>query len=194
MTRQRWVFAGIAAILLAGSGCVSCGHRGYQLARVAGTSCELPACQRNQVHVFAMSGLNPISVMALDGLAEELHRQGFAKVATGQTIHAGWMAREMRRIRNDESDAVFVVVGFESRAAAVRLAEKAAAEGLPVSGVVVIDSKERRPRRSRASARCDRQCARNALFAIGGIGRRSGRGKLRPRDRLTNGQRGRAVC
>lgn len=141
MTGQRWVFAGIAAILLTGSGCMSCGHRGYDLARLAGTSCELPACQRNQIHVFAMSGLNPISIMALDGLAEELHRQGFAKVATGQTIHFGWMAREMRRIRDVEPDAQFVIVGFESAGPiAVRLAERLSREGLPINGVVVIDS------------------------------------------------------
>lgn len=144
MTRQRGLFAVVALVLLGGTGCISCGHRGYHLARQAGTSCELPACQRNQVHVFAMSGLNPISVMALDALAEELNRQGFAKVATGQTIHAWWMAREMRRIREQEPDAVFVIVGFESAGpVAVRLAEKVAADGLPVGGVVVIDSEGR---------------------------------------------------
>lgn len=141
MAGQRWVLAGIAAALLAGSGCVACGHRGYDIARTAGTACDLPACQRNQVHVFAMSSLNPVSMMALDGLAQELNQQGFAKVATGQTIHVGWMAREMRRIHEDEPEAVFVVVGFESAGpVAVRLAEKMAGEGLAIGGLVVIDS------------------------------------------------------
>lgn len=146
MTRRRWALAGVVAILLAGSGCVSCGHRGYRVAREVGAECELPACQRNHVYVFAVSSLNPVSVMALDALAEELNRRGFAKVATGQTVHTGWMAREMRRIHKDEPDAVFVVLGFESGTpAAVRLAEKAQAEGLPVGGLVVIDSEGKTP-------------------------------------------------
>jgi hypothetical protein len=146
MTGQRWLMAGIAVILLAGSGCMTCGYRNYGLARDSAPECELPCCQRNQVYVFAMSGLNPVSIMAVDALREELSRKGFPKVATGQTIHAWWMAREMRRIRDAEPDAVFIVVGFESAApVAVRLAEKAQADGLPISGVVVIDSEGRTP-------------------------------------------------
>ena len=141
MTGQRWLIVGVSAILLGGSGCVSCGHRGYSLARDIAPECDLPTCQRSEVYVFAMSGLNPVSVMALDDLREELNRHGFAKVATGQTIHSGWMAREMRRIHTESPNAVFVVVGFESAGpAAVRLAEKVAADGLPVGGLVVIDS------------------------------------------------------
>ena len=120
---------------------MTCGHNGHHLARQAAPECDLPACQRNEVYVFAISSLNPVSIVALDGLRDELNRQGFAKVATGQTIHTGWMAREMRRIRDAEPEAVFVVVGFESAgSSAVALAEKVAAEGLTVGGVVVIDS------------------------------------------------------
>lgn len=139
MTGQRWLLASVAAMVLASSGCMTCCHDGYHLAREVGPECELPTCQRNDVYVFAISSLNPISMVALDGLREQLNRQGFAKVSTGQTIHSGWMAREMRRIRNTEPEAVFVIVGFESgRASAVALADRVAAEGIPVSGVVVI--------------------------------------------------------
>jgi hypothetical protein len=117
------------------------GHTGYHLAREAGPECELPAAQRSSVYVFAMSSLNPVSVVALDGLRAQLNRQGYAKVASGQTIHAGWMHREMRRIQSEEPDAQFVVIGFESAGpVAVRLAERVASEGLAVGGVVVIDS------------------------------------------------------
>jgi hypothetical protein len=141
MTRQARQFVALAFILLSGSGCMTCCHSGYNLAHEVGPECELPTCQRNGVYVFAMSSFNPVSVFALDGLREQLNRQGFAKVATGQTIHSWWMAREMRRIREAEPDAQFVVVGFESAGiVAVRLADKMAAEGLAVGGVVVIDS------------------------------------------------------
>jgi len=148
-TRQNGWIAGIAAVLVAANGCMTCGHSGYQYAREAGPECELPVCQRNGVYVFAMSSLNPVSVFALDGLREQLNRQGFAKVATGQTIHSGWMHREMRRIRDAEPEAQFIVVGFESAApAAVRLAERSAAEGLAVGGVVVINSSSMPPPQS----------------------------------------------
>jgi hypothetical protein len=146
MTGQRWLLANVAAIVLASSGCMTCCHDGYHLAREVGPECELPTCQRNDVYVFAISSLNPISIVALDGLREQLNRQGFAKVATGQTIHTGWMAREMRRIRDTEPDAIFVIVGFESgRPAAVALADKVAAQGIPVSGVIVIGTEGTAP-------------------------------------------------
>ena len=139
MMGQRWLFAGIAATVLATSGCMTCCHDGYHLAREAAPDCELPSSQRDHVYIFAISSFNPISVVALDGLREQLNRQGFAKVATGQTIHSGWMAREMRRIRAQEPEAVFIVVGFESAGStAVSLADRVAARGIPVGGVVVI--------------------------------------------------------
>jgi hypothetical protein len=141
MTRQWGLLAAAAGFLLTASGCMTCGHGGYHRAREAGPECELPVCQRSGVYVFAMSSLNPISVVALDELREQLNRQGYAKVATGQTIHAGWMHREMRRIRDAEPEAQFIVIGFESAGpVAVRVAERAASEGLAVGGVVVIDS------------------------------------------------------
>lgn len=143
MARQRGLLLAIAAILLGSTGCLSCGHHCHQYARTAGPENDIPTVQRNGVYVFAMSSLNPVSMVALDTLREQLSQQGYAKVATGQTIHALWMASEMRRIHEDEPDAVFVVMGFESAAsAASRLAEKAQAEGLPVAGVVVITSGE----------------------------------------------------
>ena len=125
MTRPWGRFAGVAAILMTASGCMMCGYSGYHHARQAGPECELPVCQRNGVYVFAMGSLNPISVVALDGLRAHLNRQGYAKVATGQTIHAGWMNREMRRIRDAEPEAHFIVIRFESAGpVAVRLAER----------------------------------------------------------------------
>jgi hypothetical protein len=88
-----------------------------------------------------MSSLNPISMIALEGMRERLNRTGFSKVATGQSIHSLWMSWEMRRIRAAEPEAVFVVVGFESAGpVAVRLAERSAAEGLPIGAVVLLDS------------------------------------------------------
>lgn len=146
MTGQRWLIAGILASLMAGSGCVSCGSKGFGLARDAGPTCDLPECQRNQMYIFAVGGLNPAGAMALDSLRLKLNEQGFAKVASGQTIHTWWMTREMRRIHAEEPEAVFVIVGAESGgSSAAKLAEKALTEGLPVGAVVLLDAEGRTP-------------------------------------------------
>jgi hypothetical protein len=51
------------------------------------------------------------------------------------------MAKQMRQIHTDHPDAVFVIVGFESAGStAAKLAETVSAEGIPVSGVVILDS------------------------------------------------------
>src|SRR5262245_32787883 len=114
MGGQRWLLAGVLASVVAGSGCVSCGSNGYGLAHDAGPTCDLPECQRNQVYLFAVGGMNPAAALALDNLRLKLNEQGFAKVATGQTVNTGWMAGEMRRIHAENPEAVFVILGAES--------------------------------------------------------------------------------
>ncbi len=139
MLQRIWGSVGVAALLLVGTGCVCCGNKGYSEARVVGPDCDPPLCQRNQVHVFAIGGLTPSGVFGIEGFREELNRQGFAKVATGQMVHTGWMSREMRRIQSDNPDAVFVIVGLDGGgASAVKLAESARSEGLLVSGLILI--------------------------------------------------------
>jgi hypothetical protein len=140
MIGRRWLTAGVLGILLAGPGCVCCGNKGYRAAREVGPHCDLPDSQRNRVYVFAVGGVAPPGVHALDALRARLNENGFAKVATGQCFHSEWMAREMRDILTHEPDAVFVLLGCESGChTAVRLAERANADGLPVVGVVLID-------------------------------------------------------
>jgi hypothetical protein len=146
MGGQRWLVAGVVAILLGASGCVSCGSKGYGLAYEAGPNCDLPECQRNQVYVFAVAGLNPAAAIALDDLRLKLNEKGFAKVATGQVVYADWMAGEMRRIHAEQPDAVFVVVGVNSAGStAAKLVQKATADGVPVSAVVFLDADGKTP-------------------------------------------------
>lgn len=138
MSGRLRLFAGVVVILLVGPGCVCCGNRSYGTAHEVGPECDVPTCQRNQVYVFAVCGMNPVSAAALEGFRKELAHQGYAKVATGQAVHAGWMGGEMRRIRDAEANAVFVLLGAEGGgSAAARLAEKAIADGLPVAAVVL---------------------------------------------------------
>src|SRR5437868_15108129 len=118
MTGKTWLLAGVAATLLAGSGCVSCGYDSCGRAYERGPDCDTPTCQRDQVYVFAVGGMNPAAMLALESLREELNRQGFAKVGTGQVIHTWWMARQMREIRAHDPDAAFGILGSESGAPA----------------------------------------------------------------------------
>ncbi len=140
MSGRHGLIASVVGILLAGSGCVSCGGNGYGAARQAGPDCEALTCQRNQVYVFAMCGVNPLEMIALDTFRDQLNAKGYSKVATGQIVHAIWMASEIKRIRTEEPNAAIVIVGVEGGAStAVRLAEKVGANGSAVAGVVVFD-------------------------------------------------------
>jgi hypothetical protein len=146
MTGKTWLLAGVAVVLLCGPGCVCCGNQSYATAHERGADCDIPTCQRNQVYLFAVGGMNPAEMMSLELLREELTQQGFAKVAAGQTIHTVWMAQEMRDIRAHEPDAVFIILGTGSGAtAAVRLAERTAAKGLPIAAVVLLGDDTRTP-------------------------------------------------
>jgi hypothetical protein len=146
MTTRCGLLMVVAATLLAGTGCICCGNRGYGSARDVGPDCDIPGCQRNQVYVFAVGGLNPAGMLALDALRVELNKQGFSKVATGQSIYTRWMMDEMQRVRVDEPEAVFVIVGSEAGGpAAVQLAEKARTARMPVTALVLIDSEGRTP-------------------------------------------------
>lgn len=141
MRTKRYAAVVVAAVLVAATGCTTCGSGGYSVARDAGPRCEVPTAHRNQVYVFAVGGMNPAGVNALDKLRDELNRQGYAKVTTGQPVHAALLAREMRETLVHNPDAVIVVLGSEAGApTAVKLAEKALADGLPVVSVVILDA------------------------------------------------------
>ncbi|MCE9565117.1 MAG: hypothetical protein K8U57_24055 [Planctomycetes bacterium] len=140
MSGRHGLIAGVVGILLAGSGCMSCGGTGYGLARQVGPECEALSCQRNQVYVFAISGVNPVEMAAVDTFRDQLNRKGFAKIGTGQALHATWMANEIKCIRANEPHAVFVFVGVEGGAlTAQRLAEKVSADGVPVAAMVMFE-------------------------------------------------------
>ena len=141
MVGRVCAFVAAAVTLLTGSGCISCGEQGFATAYEIGPNCNVPTCQRNQVYVFAISGMNPTGLAALDSLREELSSQGFAKVCTGQSIFALWMDIQMREIYKEQPDAVFVILGSEGGAStAMRLAWKSKERGLPVAALVLLDA------------------------------------------------------
>jgi hypothetical protein len=140
MTGRNWLLSGIVATMIMTSGCITPGFEGARLAQEAGPTCDVPLANRNQVYVFVVGGNNPLEIMALDKFREGINSQGYAKVATGPSIYYLWMASELRRIHKEEPNAVFVIAGLDSSAStAAKLSEKAASEGIPIAGVVIVD-------------------------------------------------------
>lgn len=146
------VIGGILATLLTGPGCVSCCTRGCRPAHEAGPDCEALTCQRNRVYVFAMCGVNPVEIAATDNFRGQLNHKGFIKVGTGQTLHAAWMEKEIRRVCEEDPNNRVVLVGVEGGAATVaKLAEKLTAAGVPPAGVVYFDRRTNRGGNSAAN-------------------------------------------
>jgi hypothetical protein len=140
MTGKRWAVAAVVATLLAGSGCVCCHHQACKVARDVAPDCPLPAADRQRVYLFMVNGLTPNTPIGLDGLRDQVNRQGFAKVACGELFHVPWMAAEIRRIHDEDPAARFVLLGYDvGGPAAARLAADARARGVPVDAVVLID-------------------------------------------------------
>jgi hypothetical protein len=146
MTGKRALVAVGAAVLLTGSGCATCCHESAKLALDAGPTCDIPVCQRQKVYVFLVNGLVPCAPGGLAGLRDQIAAAGFPKTATGHILHAGWLAEEMRRTHADDPCARFVVIGYDlGGSLAARLAVDAAAEGLPVDALVLLDPTGKTP-------------------------------------------------
>lgn len=125
-------------LLLAASGCISCGHEACPKAIEAGPYCSAPPCDRRHVYAVLVNGLTPTS--SLEDLRLGLAERGFEKSYRVELCHAGWVWREMKRVRSCDPEARFVLVGYGfGCAAVVSLAHDAAKEGIPVDAVALLD-------------------------------------------------------
>lgn len=120
-------------------GCTTCHHAAQEVSRSpepAGLN-GLPACQRDRVYVFLVSGNDPFGLGQLTGLRDRLNECGFAKVYCGRWLHGTAFEKEVRRIHSDDPDARFVVIGYSLGAAAAdATAARLAADGVPLDGLV----------------------------------------------------------
>ncbi len=144
MTRRLALAAAALTLLSLGVGCVNSGATAYGLAFGAASDSELPAARRNKVHVFALTGCNPLDVYAAESLGNELNRLGFAKFGLVPATHASWALDEMRCIQKHVPDAVFVLLGIGPGATtATGIADKARSSGLALAALVLIDANGR---------------------------------------------------
>src|SRR5947209_8109202 len=90
------------SLLLAGSGCVCCGHDACKPVLDAGPYCETPIGDRRHVYVFLINGFSP---SGLDGLRLKLAERGYEKVYRGELCHTWWMWREMKRVHACDPEA-----------------------------------------------------------------------------------------
>jgi hypothetical protein len=104
----------LAVACAANAGCLSCFNpvRGPQADCIA-LCHEQPRGERNHVYVFFLNGLDPVNCCNLTGVRDCVQRLGFIKTYYGQPFHYWWFASEIRRLRHDDPDARFVLVGSQ---------------------------------------------------------------------------------
>lgn len=140
MSGRNWLIGALAVVAFAQTGCVTCCHKGYEKSLASGPECELPTACRNNVYVFLINGLTPPTHNGLNALRMKLGENGFAKVGIADLAGALHIEHEIKKIRNCEPDAKFVLVGYDLGApAAVADAKHLAAKGIPVEAVVLLD-------------------------------------------------------
>jgi pimeloyl-ACP methyl ester carboxylesterase len=140
MTGRTWAgVVGVAAFAVVSAGCTCCRNRALDDALAADDAIETCAANRNDVYTFVLGGIDPFDT-GPDRLAEGLNGHGFAKVYTGTRFHAGWFAKEVRRLAEENPTARFAVVGRRGGAArAAELAAQLAHDGLPIDAFVLIN-------------------------------------------------------
>ncbi len=80
----------------------------------------LPRCCSSHVHIFFVTGLDPLDYANLQGLAGHCRRLGFNNTYRGQMYHGNHFRDTIVRIRQEDPDSRFVLVGFSLGANVVR--------------------------------------------------------------------------
>jgi pimeloyl-ACP methyl ester carboxylesterase len=102
-------------------------------AEVAQVCQGMPALARRHAYVFFVNGLDPVNLGNLTGLRDYVQGLGFPMTYYGQLYHTPWFAGELRRIRAQDPEARFVLVGFSLGSQMVRaLAESAGKEEVSI--------------------------------------------------------------
>ncbi len=111
---RRWSVFSLAVVCwAAGAGCLSFVHSldfppKEQLAQGE----LIPAPSRHHVHIFLIHGMDPLDLANLYGLTEYIQQLGYLQTHYGQLYHLWEFKKEMRRIREDDPQARFALIGF----------------------------------------------------------------------------------
>ena len=96
---------------------------------------DLPACSRNRVYVFLLSGFDPLCGM--DVLRDNLIECGFIKVYSAPWLYESYYVKEIQRLHQDDEGARFVIVAQGGASATARAVADAA--GAPIDLMVFLD-------------------------------------------------------
>jgi hypothetical protein len=135
------LLGGLAAgVGLVSVGCLKCHHRAYGecLQPVERVTTLAPA--RAKVYVFLTNGADLLDLGGMKELECQIVRAGFPKVYYAQRFDKAWYYKEVHRLRRDDPDNRFVLVGIGP--AAVQMQELAACltkDGIPLDAVVFLD-------------------------------------------------------
>jgi len=108
----------------------------------------LPVGCREHVYVFFVQGMDPLDYCNLTGVRDYVQELGFHKTYYGQMFSSGHFGREIRRIRQEDPEARFVLIGFSFGANFVRdLTTSAGQENIPIDLLVYLggNTLENRP-------------------------------------------------
>jgi hypothetical protein len=130
----------LAASLAASAGCLSFVHPAGCPEQAVREECTtLPKCCRDHVYVFFLNGFDPLSCGNLKGVRHYLYEMGFTKTYYGQLYHLLWFKHEICRIRAEDPDARFALVGFNLGVNGVNaLARHVEKQGVPIDLMVFL--------------------------------------------------------
>ncbi|MBY0525696.1 MAG: hypothetical protein K2R98_19985 [Gemmataceae bacterium] len=130
----------LAALLCSSAGCMTffnpVHHPGEELIE----PCKnLPLACRSHVYVFIVNGLDPCDWSNLSGLRDYLNSLGFNKVYLGELYHTWQFDKELHKIREEDPEARFVLIGFSFGANIARnLAQSAAKDDIAIDLLVYL--------------------------------------------------------
>jgi hypothetical protein len=151
MTGRAWqpLMCLVFVLAPACSGCMSFLHPVEPAKIDQSAEClTLPVGCREHVYVFFVHGMDPLDYANLTGVRNYVQELGFHKTYYGQMYSAGQFGREIRRIREADPEARFVLIGFSFGANFVRdLTISAGKENIPIDLLVYLggNTLENRP-------------------------------------------------
>ena len=106
---------------------------------LAGLCRSVPKSSRDHVYVFLVHGMDPLNYANLSGVRDYVQSLGFNKTYYGQLYDTIQFDKQIHRIRNQDPEAHFVLIGFSFGANMVRdLAQWAKDDGISIDLLVYL--------------------------------------------------------
>jgi hypothetical protein len=124
----------VPTVLVTAPGCISYLHPIEKPKPEYVEACQsVPYCSREHVYVFFVHGMDPCNYANLSGLRDYVQALGFPKTYYGQLYHKWSFDKEIRKVREHDPEARFVLVGYSFGANMVRdIAQAAAKDGIGI--------------------------------------------------------------